>query len=138
MVFCPQNLSKMRIIDRLIKYLESKRITAYSFERKCQVANGYLKKQQKGKGTVGSDILERIHQTYTDLNLVWLISGRDEMLLPAADNEIRNQLEEEKNYYSKEEMIQFLNERINLLERLLTDKEKIIQLLEAKEKTKDS
>jgi beta-galactosidase beta subunit len=123
----------MRVIDRLLKYLAYKRITAYSFERTCQVANGYLKKQQKGKGTVGSDILERIHRNYFDLNLVWLISGRDEMLVePGENKEVKNQLQEEKHYYTKDEIIQFLSERISLLERSLADKEKIIDMLEAK------
>jgi hypothetical protein len=120
----------MRIIDRLLKYLMYKKITAYSFERTCQVANGYLKKQQKGKGTVGSDILERIHRNYFDLNLTWLISGEEEMILE--NNGVKNQLQEERHYYTKEEMIKFLSERISILERSLADKEKIIHMLEAK------
>ena len=123
----------MRIIDRLIKYIEHKKITAYSFERTCQVANGYLKKQQKGKGSIGSDILERINKNYFDLNLVWLITGEEEMLYE--DNEDRKNkrllLQEDKNYYTKDEMIKFLQERVALLESALADKEKIVALLEA-------
>jgi hypothetical protein len=123
----------MRIIDRLIKYIEHKKITAYSFERTCQVANGYLKKQQKGKGSIGSDILERINKNYFDLNLVWLITGEEEMLYE--DNEDRKNkrllLQEDKNYYTKDEMIKFLQERVVLLEAALADKEKIVTLLEA-------
>ena len=117
----------------MLKYLLNKGITAYSFERTCQVANGYLKKQQKGKGTVGSDILERIHRNYADLNLVWLISGKEEMILENRENEeIKNLLQEEKHYYTKDEMIEFLTGRITLLERSLADKEKIIHMLETK------
>ncbi len=123
----------MRIIDRLIQYIEHKKITAYSFERTCQVANGYLKKQQKGKGSIGSDILERINKNYFDLNLVWLITGEEEMLYE--DNEDRKNkrllLQEDKNYYTKDEMIKFLQERVALLESALADKEKIVALLEA-------
>ena len=58
----------MRIIDRLAQYLAYKKITAYAFERTCQVANGYLKKQLKGKGSIGSDILLRIYNNYLDLD----------------------------------------------------------------------
>jgi len=123
----------MRIIDRLIQYIEHKKITAYSFERTCQVANGYLKKQQKGKGSIGSDILERVNKNYFDLNLVWLITGEEEMLYE--DNEDRKNkrllLQEDKNYYTKDEMIKFLQERVILLESALADKEKIVALLEA-------
>jgi hypothetical protein len=123
----------MRIIDRLVKYLGHKQITAYSFERTCQVANGYLKKQQKGKGSIGSDILEKIHKNYFDLNLVWLITGEEEMLHPDnADRETKRLLlQEDKNYYTKDEMIKFLQERVVLLESALADKEKIVALLEA-------
>jgi hypothetical protein len=39
-------------------------------------------------------------------------------------------LQEEKQYYSKDEMIKFLQERVALLESSLADKEKIIALLE--------
>jgi hypothetical protein len=123
----------MRIIDRLATYLEHKKITPYSFERICQVANGYLKKQQKGKGTVGSDILERIHKNYFDLDMVWLITGEGDMLeTDAGERRIKRlTLEEEKKFYSKDEMIKFLQERVALLESSLADKEKIIALLEA-------
>ena len=118
----------MRIIDRLVKYLESKRITAYSFERTCQVANGYLKKQQKGKGSIGSDILERIHRVYPDLNLLWLIAGEGEMTEPG--NEDGAFINDSRQFYTKDEMIQFLQERINLLESVVADKDKIISMLE--------
>jgi hypothetical protein len=124
----------MRIIDRLTKYLGFKKITAYSFERTCQVANGYLKKQQKGKGSIGSDILERIHKNYLDLDLVWLITGENEMLTEDRGN-IQNEqlsLREDKKYYTKDEMINFLFQRITLLESALADKEKIIAMLEKK------
>jgi hypothetical protein len=122
----------MRIIDRLIKYLEQKKITAYSFEKTCQVANGYLKKQQKGKGTIGSEILERIHKNYFDLNLVWLITGGETMLdTDGGDRETKRQtLQEDKKYYTKDEMIKFLQERVALLESSVSDKEKIIAMLE--------
>ena len=118
----------MRVIDRLVKYLESKRITAYSFERTCQVANGYLKKQQKGKGSIGSDILERIHRNYSELSLLWLISGQGEMIEPEKEN--GPLLNNNRQFYTKDEMIQFLQERINLLESVVADKDKIINMLE--------
>lgn len=123
----------MRIIDRLIEYLEYKRITAYSFERNCQVANGYLKKQQKGKGSIGSDILERIHKNYFDLDMVWLITGEGDMLVAEDSDKAtkRQMLQEEKKYYTRDEIIKFLRERVALLESSLADKEKIIALLEA-------
>jgi hypothetical protein len=122
----------MRIIDRLIEYLDYKRVTPYSFERTCQVANGYLKKQQKGKGSIGSDILERIHKNYFDLDMVWLITGEGDMLVEESEKSTgKHVLQEEKKYYTKDEIIKHLRERVILLESSLADKEKIIALLEA-------
>ncbi|HSU26788.1 MAG TPA: hypothetical protein VLJ68_00280 [Chitinophagaceae bacterium] len=124
----------MKVIDRLLKYLSGKGISAYAFERNCQVANGYLKKHQQGKGSIGSDILQKVHRNYPDLDLVWLLAGEGEMLV--AGQGIQNLLEEERQYYSKDEKIQFLAERISLLESQLADKKKIIELMEAKRNKK--
>ena len=121
----------MRIIDRLLYYLAVKKITAYSFERNCKVANGYLKKQHKGKGSIGSDILERIHENYFDINLVWLITGEGDMLAPISETGIANLIREPRLQYSKDDQIRSLAERVSLLETSLADKEKIIRLLES-------
>jgi hypothetical protein len=111
----------MRIVDRLSTYLSFKEITAYAFERSIDVANGYLKKQLKGKGSVGSEILYRIYHYYQDLDFIWLLTGEGEMLRPSA--------EAPSPHFSKDEMIEQLKERISLLETSLSDKEKIISLL---------
>lgn len=126
----------MRIIDRLIQYLEHKKITPYAFERACQVANGYLKKQHKGKGSIGSDILIRIHENYIDLSLIWLIAGEGDMLNPVKESDEKNILNDDpRQYYTKDEMIRILQQQVELLETALTDKEKIIVLLEARERS---
>lgn len=112
----------MRVIDRLATFLAYKKITPYSFELTVGVANGYLKKQLKGKGSIGSDILQRIYRVYADLDFIWLLTGNGDMLC----DDLRPCLVA----YSKDEIIQMLNERIELLEASLTDKKKIILLFE--------
>ena len=119
----------MRIIDRLAKYLAHKKISAYAFERTCMVANGYLKKQLKGKGSIGSDILQRVYRNYLDLDFEWLLNGEGEMLRQY--DESGNLLGDPRPHYSKDEMLQLLGARISLLETALADKEKIIVLLES-------
>jgi hypothetical protein len=122
----------MRIIERLTAYIEYKKIKPSVFEKKCLLANGYLKKQHKGKGSIGSEIIARIHKIYEDLNINWLMTGEGEMIDPEfEDKELKRQtLQEDKNYYTKDEMIKFLQERVALLETSLADKEKIIAMLE--------
>lgn len=126
----------MRLIDRLQDYLAYYGVSAYSFEHTCGLSNGYLGKQLKGKGAVGSDILERIKEKYTDLSLIWLVTGKGTMLLspPSAKNEKKtSELNEEQHIYftSKDEVINLLNKQIERLEATIADKDKIIALLES-------
>jgi uncharacterized coiled-coil protein SlyX len=124
----------MRLIERLQDYLVYSNISAYAFEHTCNLSNGYLGKQLKGKGSVGSDILERIKENYIDLSLVWLVTGkgrcfsqhRQRSAIPVSE------LNEEQNIYftSKDDVIQLLNKQITKLETTIADKDKIIALLE--------
>lgn len=111
----------MRVIDRLNQYLEAKRITAYAFERACGVANGYLGKQLKGKGSIGSDILEKISQEYPDLNLVWLITGQGKMLVrplrrkPLSETDGFEMQDDEQVYAVRNKLIEVLKEQLEVL-----------------------
>lgn len=125
----------MRLIERLQEYLDYSNITAYAFEHQLGLSNGYLGKQMRGKGTVGSEILEKIKQHYTDLSLIWLVTGKGSMLVsvPKHGNDVfSSELNEEQHIYftSKDEVIALLNKQIAKLEATVADKEKIILLLE--------
>jgi hypothetical protein len=119
----------VRLIDRLIHYLDSKKITAYAFEKACGVANGYLGKQAKGKGSVGSDILEKISTQYPDLNLSWLITGKGKMIVPTsksndADDTASELKEGESVYAARDKLITLLKEQLAILESSLPAKRK--------------
>ncbi|HRE51768.1 MAG TPA: hypothetical protein PK339_10110 [Flavitalea sp.] len=111
--------------------MKLKNISAHSLERSCEIANGYLKKQWKGKGTIGTEILEKIVNRYVDLSLLWLITGEGNMLQyeqPVSSNlELQD---EEKIYQSADTVIRLLRDKVKLLEHTVADKEKIIALLE--------
>lgn len=118
----------MRIIDRLQQYIEFRNLSPYAFERACGLANGYLGKQLKGRGRIGSEILAKIHAACDDLNLTWLVTGAGEMI----DQHKPLQLQEGTAGYSdgREEIIRMLRSQITMLEISNTDKDKIIALLE--------
>lgn len=123
----------MRAIDRLQEYLAGKNISPYTFERNCAIANGYLNKQSKGKGTIGSEIIERITDKYKDLNITWLLTGKGQMLVNhiyIQSDQISSLAENESVYASHDQTIKSLREKILILENALADKEKIIRLLE--------
>jgi hypothetical protein len=123
----------MRLIDRLFEFMQHRRLTPYTFERDCGIANGYLQKQRKGKGTIGSEILEKISEKHKDLNLAWLINGKGKMLNDTeyASAPVSSRLSESASeYVSAEQTIRLLREKVSILENALADKEKIIRLLE--------
>ncbi|MGH2644660.1 MAG: hypothetical protein ACRDE2_11970 [Chitinophagaceae bacterium] len=109
--------------------MEFKSMTAYAFERTCGIANGYLKKQYNGKGSIGSETLEKIYHYYPDLNVLWLLVGEGEMIIRDWSIALK---EEEKKYLTvKDEMIAILQNQIAFLEKRIEDKDKIISLLES-------
>jgi transcriptional regulator with XRE-family HTH domain len=126
----------MRVIDRLFHFLDHGRISAHQFEKACGLSNGYLYKQSKGKGSIGSEILEKIHARYPDLNLFWLITGKGDMLesffseAPPLQTRVS---EAENEYISRDEMIALLRDKVHLLQSSNSDKERIIRLLEKTE-----
>lgn len=122
----------MKVTDRLQQYLSFRKLSPYTFERTCGIANGYLKKQMKGKGSIGSDIVERITTQYKDLNVTWLLTGKGQMVITSypLNEEISAIAEREQEYTKHEQTIQSLREKILILEGALADKEKIIKLME--------
>lgn len=130
----------MRVIDRLFQYIEQKSIAPYTFERTCGIANGYLKKQARGRGSVGSEILEKIQDKYSDLSLIWLITGKGPMLndpgyaIPPESGQDKYFIKDGKPVYLADEGAwRLLREKITILENSLADKEKIIRLIEAQQ-----
>jgi hypothetical protein len=127
----------MRLIDRLQEYLKYSHISAYTFEHSCGLSNGYLGKQLKGKGAVGSDILERIKEIYVDLSIVWLVTGKGHMLLSLpkhqqsrVENISEMDAEEAILSSTKDEMVKLLKRQVEQLETMVADKDKIISLME--------
>lgn len=124
----------LTVIDRIFEYMKYCRLSAYNFEKTCGIANGYLKKQAKGKGTIGSEILEKILDKYRDLSLSWLITGKGNMLLETYSDEESGPsvLAEPEAQYVTQNTIQLLKDKITILENTIADKDKIISLLERK------
>ena len=118
----------VRVIDRLQRFWESKQLNLRQFEKVCGIANGYLGKQLKGRGSVGTDILQRIHNQFPDLNLFWVITGKGTMLISPdlykkemADLQLQ---EEDAVYQTKSKMVSILREQLDALESAFPEKKK--------------
>lgn len=72
----PETQELHRPIDRLLSLLSDEGIAAKPFEERVGLSNGYIAAQKKGKGTIGSEALEKILQLYPKWDLYWIVTGK--------------------------------------------------------------
>ena len=114
----------MKAIDRLSAFIEMKGMYPKAFEEACGLSNGYIGTCLKKKGSVGSDILERIAEAFPELNMNWVIAGKGYMVLkfkPSKDDEQATlKLEEEQeNYKAKNKAAELIQEGLDMLQSTL-------------------
>lgn len=68
------------ILERIKEYIDFKKLTISAFERSIGMSNASFGKSLKNGGAIGTDKLENILNTYTDINPQWLLTGKGEML----------------------------------------------------------
>lgn len=117
-------------VMRIAKYIDYKGITVKSVEQRLGMSNGSLGSQIKNGKSIGSDKIENFLSQYTEVSAEWLTRGigdmiRDDGQLPTTSNQ--NQLS--TNMAANEE-IKMLRDKINDLERIISEKERTIRVLE--------
>ncbi|AWH84394.1 peptidase S24 [Flavobacterium album] len=73
------------VSQRVGEYIEAKGISYYAFENSLGASRGSISKAVKDGKSIGSNMLEKILATYTDLNPAWLLTGHGEMLKEGED-----------------------------------------------------
>lgn len=68
-------------IERLAVFIKTIGLNFKEFEKTIELGNGYIGKQLKRKAGVGSNILYKISIKYPELNITWLITGKQKMTL---------------------------------------------------------
>lgn len=63
--------------DRLLIFLDHIGIGQNAFEKKAGIANGYI---SHNKGSIGSKVINKISESYPELNTSWLATGVGAML----------------------------------------------------------
>ncbi|MFK7749836.1 MAG: hypothetical protein AB8B65_15685 [Kordia sp.] len=71
----------MKIIDRIILFIKHKNLSMRAFDKSISVGNGYTSKQSKSSASVGSDVLEKIIDVYPELSPLWLLTGKENMII---------------------------------------------------------
>ena len=124
----------MKPIERIAIFIHFKKISPHAFEKKIELSNGYFSKQLKHLGSVGSDIFIRIHDAYTDLDILWVLTGERQMLkeeIPDSEQIDNSIIEDFTNKYTNEnKKLKKLENDFDRLQTSLSDKEKIIGLYE--------
>jgi phage repressor protein C with HTH and peptisase S24 domain len=69
------------VSERVGLYIEKKGISYYAFENNLGVSRGSISKAVKEGKSIGSNVLENILNTYTDLNPTWLLTGCGDMFV---------------------------------------------------------
>jgi len=75
----------MKIINRILLFIRHKGLSMRAFDLSISASNGYTSKQSKTNASVGSDVLEKIIDVYPDLNPLWLITGKGNMIIDGTE-----------------------------------------------------
>jgi len=94
----------MKIVDRIKKFIEHKELSLRRFDESIGMSKGYMSRQIKANASIGSDVLERMLDTYPELNPIWLLKGEGEMLLPNG----RRVSEPNARYYTYDDLASFI------------------------------
>ena len=70
----------MKVAERLYYFIKHNKLSLSDFDKSIGTANGYIGKQIKKNGSIGSHIIENIIATYPSLNVVWLLTGNESMI----------------------------------------------------------
>ncbi len=68
-------------IDRLILFVRAIDVSHKEFEQNIGVPNGYISIQLKRRGSISSEILNKILLKYPELNVTWLLTGH-KLIIP--------------------------------------------------------
>lgn len=121
-------------VQRIKEYIDYKRLSVRKFEESIGFSNGAFSSQYKNKKAIGVDKVEKILEVYSDLNPVWLLTGKGDMLQNGYAETVENsyfKVSESKGDYQdqiyKEKYVTELENEVELLKRELKQKQDIIE-----------
>lgn len=128
------------IIDRLVKYMNHKGLNPNKITVEAGLSVGLIGKAIKAKKGLHSDTIEKILQTYSDLDAYWFVLGKGEMIII---DEIKQPVDifkldvsSEPILYSESELVKTLKETVTNLRKDIEDLKDDKELLKSIVKTK--
>ena len=116
------------MLIRIKQYLDHRGISVAQFERQIGMSNASFGKSLKTGGTIGADKIEKILREYPEINPIWLVTGKGQMMKSYTDVEASNASEPDEIYGIKSDDKKLKDEIINLQRKRITDLE-LIDLL---------
>lgn len=117
-------------IHRIKDFIDYKGISIRAFEISVGFSNGSFGSQLKNNKTIGVDKLEYILNVYPELNPLWILTGKGDMIL--SENNMVNEYEESNKKKNLKKDIQYVQEINTLLKENITLLKKEIEYLEYK------
>lgn len=118
----------MKIIDRLDKYIEYKKINDNQITVNCGLSQGLLTKARTGKSDLGKKSIEKILNYYQDLNYAWLLTGEGEMVKSVNPQSYAKQSstlhEHAESYYSQASGSGVTTDLLNNISRMIQTNER--------------
>lgn len=90
----------MKAINRIFEYISAKGLKPTRLEKEIGLSNGYLRTQERRDADLGEGVLLKILDYCLDLNPIWVLTGKGNMLNTSAQQIIAH--EEIIAYKSKE------------------------------------
>ena len=118
----------MKAINRIKQYIDYKGFSNSYFEKKNNLSNGYIATQIKRNADLGESILLKILDNSLDIDPIWLLTGKGNMLKDNVDMEILHESYECDKYAI---LLIELRKELEESKELIKEKDKTISQLVA-------
>lgn len=116
----------MTLRERVIAYCKYKNMAISRFEKNAGLSNGYF---NQVKERPSDEKLDKIKSAFPDFNTDWLLTGKGEMIRP---NTIIQRIGDNSAHNTQVvggSELAVCQQKVEYLERLLEEKERMIQVL---------
>jgi len=89
----------MNVIDRVKEFIVLRKLSVSGFEKSLGLANNTIQKAIKRSGSVKDDTMNKILEVYPEINPIWLLMGKGDMILNESN---QNHVKEGEPVYNRE------------------------------------